>query len=44
MLTGSDVAVAVEAAISGRLEVADVQAVLGLRVRVDLIIALIFLF
>ena len=44
MITGFDVAVGVEVAVGGRLEVTDVQAVLGLGVRVDQIIALIFLF
>lgn len=44
MSTGLDVAVGMEMAVRGRLEVADVEAVLGLRMRVDQIIALIFLF
>lgn len=44
MITGPDVAVGMEMAVGGRLEVPDVEAVLGLRVRVDQIIALIFLF
>lgn len=44
MSTGLDVAVGMEKAVCGRLEVTDVEAVLGLRVSVDQIIALIFLF